>query len=36
LGSQNPTKMLLPIWIATICAAVSAITSAKIFIKKGY
>ena len=32
LGSQNPTKMLLPIWIATFCAACSAIISAKIII----
>lgn len=34
LGSENPTKMLVPIWIATICAAVSALVAAKIFIKK--
>ena len=34
-GSQNPTKMLVPIWIATICAAIAAITSTKIFIKSG-
>ena len=34
LGSHNPTKMLLPIWIATICAAFSAIISAKIIIKR--
>lgn len=35
LGSQNPTEMLLPIWIATIVAATSAIFSAKLFIKMG-
>lgn len=34
LGSKNPTQMLLPIWIATICAAISAITAAKILMKK--
>ncbi len=34
LGSENPTKMLVPIWCATICAAFSALTAAKIFIKK--
>lgn len=36
LESKNPTQMLFPIWIATICAAVAAITSSKIFIKKGF
>lgn len=35
LCSKNPTQMLLPIWIATITAAMSAILSAKIFIKMG-
>lgn len=34
LGSTDPTKMLVPIWIATICAAVAAITATKIFMKK--
>ena len=34
LGSTEPTKMLVPIWIATICAAVAAITATKIFMKK--
>ena len=34
LGSKNPTQMLVPIWIATICAALSAITVAKLFIRK--
>lgn len=33
LGSENPTKMLVPIWLATICAAISALTAAKMFIK---
>lgn len=35
LGAKNPTEMLIPIWIATIAAAISAIISAKIFIKLG-
>lgn len=35
LGAENPTEMLIPIWIATIAAAMSAIISAKIFIKAG-
>lgn len=35
LGSKNPTEMLVPIWIATIVAAMSAILSAKLFIKAG-
>lgn len=35
LGAKNPTEMLVPIWIATIVAAISAILSAKLFIKVG-
>lgn len=35
LGAENPTEMLIPIWIATIAAAMSAIISAKLFIKAG-
>lgn len=34
LGSNNPTQMLLPIWIATAIAGFSAIVSSKIFMKK--
>ena len=34
LGSNNPTAMILPIWIATICAATAAVCSAKILMKK--
>ena len=34
LGSSNPTAMIIPVWIATICAAVAAVCSAKIFSKK--
>ena len=33
LGSQNPTAIVLPVWIATICAALAGITVTKIFIK---
>lgn len=33
LGSSNPTKIIVPVWIATIAAAISAITATKIFIK---
>ena len=34
LKSNNPTAMIVPIWIATIFAAISAIGSAKILMKK--
>lgn len=34
LGSTNPTAILFPVWIATICAAVSAILAVKILIKR--
>lgn len=34
LKAKNPTEMLVPIWIATAVAAISAITAAKIFMKK--
>lgn len=34
LGARNPTEMLVPIWIATILAAISAVSAAKIFMKK--
>lgn len=35
LGSNNPTSIIFPVWIATICAAVAGITATKIFIKLG-
>lgn len=35
LGSQNPTSIIFPVWIATICAAVAGITATQIFIKLG-
>ena len=34
LGSTNPTEIIIPVWIATIVAAVAGITSAKILKKK--
>ena len=34
LGSQNPTSIIIPVWIATICAAIAGIVSAKILMKK--
>lgn len=34
LGSSNPTVILFPVWIATACAAIAAITAVKIFIKR--
>lgn len=34
LNSANPTSIILPVWIATICAAVVGVTAAKILMKK--
>ena len=34
LHSSDPTKMLVPIWIATICAAICAITASKLLSKR--
>ena len=34
LGSINPTVMIVPIWIATVFAAISAVITAKILMKK--
>lgn len=33
LGSENPTKIIFPVWISTICAAVVGIILTKIIIK---
>ena len=33
LGSNNPTKVIVPVWIATIAAAISAVIATKLFIK---
>ena len=34
LNSSNPTKIVIPVWIATVCAAVAGVLSAKILMKK--
>lgn len=34
LGSNNPTSIIIPVWIATIGAAFAGILSAKILMKK--
>lgn len=34
LGSNNPTAILFPVWIATACAAIAAITVTKMIIKR--
>ena len=34
LGSNVPTQIILPVWFATICAAITAIILTKIFIKR--
>lgn len=34
LGSANPTSIIIPVWVATICAAVAGVTAAKILMKK--
>lgn len=34
LGSENPTKIIIPVWFATICAAITAVVVTKIFIKR--
>lgn len=34
LGSSEPTSIIIPVWIATIFAAISAIIATKILIKK--
>lgn len=33
LGSENPTSIVFPVWIATICAAITGIIATKIVIK---
>jgi len=34
LGSSSPTSIIIPVWIATICAAIAGVTTAKILMKK--
>ena len=33
MNSKNPTSIVFPVWIATICAAIAGITTTKLFIK---
>ena len=33
LGSLEPTAIIVPVWIATLCAAIAGIIATKIFIK---
>ena len=35
LGSNDPTKIIFPVWIATICAAIVGVCVAKLSIKLG-
>ena len=34
LESENPTSIIVPVWIATVCAAIAGILSVKVFIAK--
>lgn len=34
LGAKEPTEVIVPVWIATICAAIAGVIAAKILIKK--
>lgn len=34
LDSSNPTGIIIPVWIATICAAIAGVIAAKILMKK--
>lgn len=34
LNSENPTSIIIPVWIATIFAAIAGITTAKILMKR--
>lgn len=35
LGSQNPTAIIFPVWVATIFAAIAGVMAVKFFIKIG-
>lgn len=35
MNSENPTSIILPVWLSTICAAIAGILAVKIFIKFG-
>ncbi len=34
MGSSNPTQIIIPVWFATICAAITAVVLTKICIKR--
>ena len=34
LNSQNPTAIIVPVWIATVCSAIAGIITVKIFSGK--
>lgn len=34
LNSQNPTSIIIPVWLATIVAAIVGVTVTKILIKR--
>lgn len=34
MGSSNPTKIIIPVWIATICAAITAVAVTKLFTQR--
>ena len=34
LESKNPTEIIVPVWIATMCAAIIGITTVKLLIRK--
>ena len=34
LESKNPTEIIVPVWIATMCAAITGITVVKLLIMK--
>lgn len=34
LGSINPAQIIIPVWFATICAAITAVAITKFFIKR--
>lgn len=34
LESSNPSKIIVPVWISTICAAIAGVSAAKLIIRK--
>jgi len=34
LESSNPSKIIVPVWISTVCAAIAGISAAKLIIRK--